>query len=157
MFSKTKSSPSSAIVSDQNASSKKGMPSLIAADLNVLGNIVCEGMIDIDGSIEGNVRAKHLTIRKNGRVKGDVVAEIVHVYGEVHGLIRARMVQLFSSCHVEGIIMYESLSIEDGAFVDGKFKRSDRMDVNEHREEEGILEIPSSSGLKVVENLRLIN
>lgn len=105
---------------------KKNPPTIIAADVNLLGNLISEGVMDIDGRIEGNVRCKSLTIRKNGVIKGDVLADVVHIYGRVEGLIKARDVHLFASCHVEGTIMHESLTIEDGAFVDGQFKRADK-------------------------------
>lgn len=103
---------------------KNNPPTIIAADVNMLGNVISEGSMDIDGRIEGNVRCKAVTIRKNGVIKGDVFADIVQVYGRIEGVIKARDVQLFSSCHVEGVIMHESLTIEDGAFVDGQFKRA---------------------------------
>jgi cytoskeletal protein CcmA (bactofilin family) len=41
----------------------------------------------------------------------------------VRGLIRATSVHLYSSCRVEGVIMHQSLTVEDGAFIDAKFKR----------------------------------
>jgi cytoskeletal protein CcmA (bactofilin family) len=103
---------------------RKNPPTIIAADVNLLGNVISEGTMDIDGRIEGNVRCKSLTIRKNGVIKGDVFADAVHVYGRVEGVIKSKDVHLYASCHVEGVIMHESLTIEDGAFVDGQFKRA---------------------------------
>ncbi|MEJ0009310.1 MAG: polymer-forming cytoskeletal protein [Alphaproteobacteria bacterium] len=47
--------------------------------MNVLGNIISEGMLDIDGKIDGNVRCHTVSIRENGQVRGDVIAEIVYV------------------------------------------------------------------------------
>ncbi len=129
---------------------KKHPPTIIAADVNMLGNIISEGVLDIDGKIEGNLKCKCVTIRKNGRIKGDILAEEVHVFGEVQGLIKAREVHLFASCHVEGVIMHEALTIEDGAFVDGQFKRRDRM----RPEDEDADDV---AGIEVFRNLKLIN
>ncbi len=106
---------------------KKPQVSVIAADVNFLGNIVSDGTIDLDGQMDGNVRCKVFTLRKNGRLNGDVTADIIHVFGKVVGTIRASEVNLYTSCHVEGLIMHESLTIEDGAFVDGQFKRADNV------------------------------
>jgi cytoskeletal protein CcmA (bactofilin family) len=106
-----------------NNAPKKPVPSVISSELHILGNLISEGHVDIDGSVEGNVKAEQATIRPNGKVAGDVVAESVHVYGEVRGLIRATSVHLYSSCRVEGVIMHQSLTVEDGAFIDAKFKR----------------------------------
>ncbi len=113
---------------------KRGMtPSVIAADMNVLGNVISEGMLDIDGKIEGNVRCHTVSIRENGRVKGDVIAEVVHVYGTVEGLVKATSVMLYASAKVTGTVMHESLTIEDGAFVDGKLKRTDKIFIEDEQ------------------------
>lgn len=102
---------------------KKSVPSIISSDLNILGNLISEGLIDIDGSVEGNIKADQVTVRGNGKVRGDIAANVVHMYGEVQGVIRASSVYLYSSCRIEGIVVHQSLSVEDGAFIDGKLKR----------------------------------
>jgi cytoskeletal protein CcmA (bactofilin family) len=111
--------------------SGSGIPSIISSDLKVLGNIVSDGVVDIDGIVEGNVKCHTATVRKNGHIKGDVVAEVVHVYGRIQGLIKARNVQFFKGCRAEGVIMHESITIEDGAFVDGRFKRTEHLSLDE--------------------------
>ncbi|OYW13783.1 MAG: hypothetical protein B7X02_01435, partial [Rhodospirillales bacterium 12-54-5] len=107
---------------------KKGInPSVLAADLHILGNLVSDGVVDIDGQIDGNIKAHTISIRSNGCVRGDVEAEIVQVYGAVEGTIRGKTVILYSTAKVVGVIMHEALTIEDGAFVDGKCKRTDKV------------------------------
>ena len=106
-----------------NNVAKKPVPSVISSELHILGNLISDGHIDIDGSVEGNVKAVQASIRANGKVTGDVMAETVHIYGEIRGLIRAASVHLYSTCRVEGVIMHHSLTVEDGAFIDAKFKR----------------------------------
>lgn len=106
---------------------RKSPPSVISADVNILGNIISDGVLDIDGRVDGNIKCRSATIRRNGRIMGDIVAESVQVFGEVVGTIKAQEVSLFATCRVEGVIMHESLTIEDGAFVDGQFKRMDKV------------------------------
>lgn len=146
-----------------------GVPSVISEDMQVLGNIISHGMLDIDGQIEGNVKCHTATIRPNGRVRGDMQAEEVHVHGQVEGIIKANTVCLYASARVQGTIMHESLSIEDGAFVDGKFKRTDKIFI-EYDEQQALAETPQFEGtiesdnpepqtqeeLQMLENLRLI-
>ena len=123
--SNSKSQPASAL-------GKRGVtPSVIAADMCVLGNIISDGMLDIDGKIEGNVRTHTVSIRENGKVKGDVIAEVVHVYGTIEGLVKAKAVMLYGTARVTGTVMHESLMIEDGAFIDGKLKRTDKVFVED--------------------------
>lgn len=151
---------------------KKGMqPSVIAADLNVLGNIISDGVLDIDGKIHGNVRCHTVSLRPNGKVIGDIHAEIVHVYGAIEGVIKAKAVMLYSTAKVVGTIMHESLSIEDGAFVDGKFKRTDKVFIDDDGQPAAQALLPSfdqadfeqdndepssEAEIKILENLRLV-
>ena len=108
-----------------------GIPSILSADMTVTGDIVSEGLVDIDGKINGNVRCQTVSIRKHGVIKGDVVADNVHVYGTVQGMIKAKSVQFFKGCRVEGTIVHETLAIEDGALVDGRFKRVEKLELDE--------------------------
>lgn len=104
------------------------VPSVISADMHLIGNVISpEGALDIDGQINGNVRCHTVSLRENGKVVGDIIAEQIYIYGIVEGTVKARSVTLYASARVTGSIMHEALSIEDGAFVDGKFKRTDRI------------------------------
>jgi cytoskeletal protein CcmA (bactofilin family) len=127
---------------------RKQPPTVIAADVNLLGNIISEGTLDIDGRVEGNIKCKGISIRKNGAIIGDIISDSIHVYGRVKGLIKAKDVHLYASAHVEGVIMHESLSIEDGAFVDGQFKRT------ENTKEEAAI---SEAEMDILQNLKLIS
>lgn len=134
-------------------------PSLITQDMHIIGNIISDGNVDFDGTLQGNIRCATLTLRNGGFIKGEIVADTILVYGKVKGLIRAKNVQLFNGCNVEGIIMHETIAIEDGAFVDGKFKRTDKMQPeDEDSGGAGVFEFDASSQVEinVLENIRLI-
>ena len=138
---------------------KEALPSIVAKDVNILGNIISDGNIDFDGTLNGNIRCAVLTIRGNGHVKGEVVANDVLVYGVVRGLIRAKNVQLFANCNVEGIIMHETIAIEDGAIVDGKFKRTNKVQTSddENTDTDFVFEDGSASTESgILDNIRLI-
>lgn len=134
------------------ATSKKGIPSVISSGTHILGNVISDGVVDIDGSVEGNVRAEQATVRANGKISGDIIANTVHVYGEVRGLIKAHAVHLYSSAHVTGVIVHYSLTVEDGAFIDAKFKRisevSDYKDdsIDSGSDNDGLIESAPSFG-----------
>jgi cytoskeletal protein CcmA (bactofilin family) len=103
-------------------------------------------------------------------VNGEIHADNVQVYGRVKGLIKAKTVQLHSTCCVEGIIMHEAISIEDGAIIDGKIKRTNKassssgaMPLEEEYEEYGEYSDPgvgsgggNSDPHKMMENIRLL-
>ncbi|MFP4519489.1 MAG: polymer-forming cytoskeletal protein [Oceanicaulis sp.] len=103
---------------------KSKAPSILSADLTVTGSIVCEGEVQLDGVVEGDVRAGSLTIGEEATVKGEVVCETVVIRGRVEGSVRARQVQLTSTARVEGDVIHASLAIESGAYFDGHCKRS---------------------------------
>lgn len=128
---------------------------IIGKDVNILGNIVSDGNVDFSGTLDGNIRCETLTLREECSVKGEIVATTVLVYGKVRGLIRAKSVHLFATANIEGVIMHESIKIEDGAFVDAKFKRTDKVRTKEESEF-SFDETGDVVESKVLDNLRLI-
>lgn len=98
-------------------------PSIISRDLNIVGDLNSEGEIQIDGSVNGDIRTKALVIGETAIVNGEIVADAVRVLGSVNGQIKAKVVKLAASAHVVGDILHEDLSIETGAFLEGHCKR----------------------------------
>lgn len=100
--------------------------SLLSEDLTVEGNVVCDGEVQIDGVVRGDVRVSRLTIGETGHVEGQVFSEAVEVRGRVIGSITAKQVRLYGTAYVDGDITHEQLAIENGAFFQGrslKFQR----------------------------------
>lgn len=109
------------------AGRSEDVPSIIAPDLRIAGNMTCVGSIEIEGEIEGNVTCGQVTIRRTGSVKGDVIADDIHVDGEINGLVKGKTVRLTESGRVTGVIVYETLSIKDGAYIDGQCKSAENL------------------------------
>ena len=101
----------------------KVAPSILSQDLNVSGQIVSSGDVQIEGVLEGDLRSHAVTIGEKARVTGEISGELVTVRGFVKGTIRARQVHLCASCHVVGDIYHEALAIETGAHLDGVVRR----------------------------------
>jgi cytoskeletal protein CcmA (bactofilin family) len=102
-----------------------GNPSVISAELIVRGTLVSAGDVQIDGKVDGDIRAAGLVIGEKAIVVGDVFAEEAVVRGRVEGSIRARRVQLCATCHVEGNILHEAFAVEQGAFFEGNCRHTD--------------------------------
>ena len=136
-------------------------PSIISSDMNIMGSLITDGSVDVGGRIQGDIKAHHVTVRAGGKVHGDITADIAQIYGHVKGVVRAREVHLYDDCHVDGTILHEVLSIEDGAFVDGKFKRTDKImpqDMLLENAENNVVEHnETAENISVMENLRLIS
>src|SRR5215470_5660363 len=104
---------------------RNGVPSIISADLIVRGTLFSAGDVQIDGKVDGDIRAGGLVIGEKAIIVGDVYAEEAVVRGRVEGSISARKVQLCATCRVEGNILHEALSVEIGAFFEGNCRHSD--------------------------------
>ena len=108
---------------------RRGPPkvaSLLSADLTIEGSIIGEGELQIDGVVKGDVRVGRLTVGETGHVEGGVYAEAVEVRGRVVGAITSKQVRLYGTSYVDGDITHEQLSMEAGAFFQGrslKFQR----------------------------------
>jgi cytoskeletal protein CcmA (bactofilin family) len=103
----------------------KMVPSIIGEDLKITGNVTSKGEIQVDGEIEGDIRCSSLLLGEKSRVTGGVAAEDVVVRGRIVGSIRGSRITLQAQSHVEGDIFHESLAIEQGAYFEGKSRRSD--------------------------------
>lgn len=99
--------------------------SLIGSDLSIIGNVICQGSVRLEGKIEGDMRCATLIVGETASVTGTIVAEDVAVYGRVAGTVRGRRVNLYSSAHVEGDIFHQGIGIEMGTHYDGRLKWSD--------------------------------
>ena len=100
-------------------------PSILSADLLVKGNLLSTNDVKVEGKIEGDIRARLLTIGENAKVNGHMVAEEVVVDGRVIGEVRGLRVRLNSTSRVEGNIIHETISIESGAHFEGQVKRQE--------------------------------
>ena len=104
---------------------RNGVPSIISADLIVRGTLFSAGDVQVDGKVDGDIRAGGLVIGDKAVIAGDVYAEEAVIRGRVEGSISARKVQLCATCHVEGNILHEALSVEIGAYFEGNCRHSD--------------------------------
>ncbi|MEM6887141.1 MAG: polymer-forming cytoskeletal protein [Pseudomonadota bacterium] len=99
--------------------------SVLSADLHVTGNMKTSGDIQVEGTVEGDIRAHLLTIGESATIKGEVVADDVVVNGRIVGRVRGLKVRLTSSARVEGDIIHKTIAIESGAHFEGSVQRQD--------------------------------
>src|SRR5215475_10657195 len=99
--------------------------SVIGADLSITGNLESKGEVQIEGEIQGDVHAQRIVIGERARIIGALIAEEVVVRGSVQGSIRGNAVTFQSSSRIEGDVFHKSLAIEQGAYFEGKSRRSE--------------------------------
>ena len=98
---------------------KTTLPTIINHKTHLKGKISCEGELQIDGKINGDVTAQSLTITKNGYVKGNVKTEYLYIYGQIIGHVDAHHVHMFPHSFIEGEITHDKITIEPDAFING--------------------------------------
>jgi cytoskeletal protein CcmA (bactofilin family) len=86
----------------------KSGPSILSADLTVVGNMRTSGDIQVEGTVEG-----------------EIVADDIVVNGRVIGRVRGLKVRLTSSARVEGDIIHKTIAIESGAHFEGSVQRQE--------------------------------
>ncbi len=125
--SKTSETPASRPSSDFTPSTPKAKPpaSTLSADLVVTGNMKTTGDIQVEGTVEGDIRAHLLTVGESATVKGEVVADDVVVNGRIVGRVRGLKVRLTSTARVEGDIIHKTIAIESGAHFEGSVQRQE--------------------------------
>ena len=130
MFNKTNSSSSSASSTPETPTKKSSstarnnaVPSILGNDLIITGDIKTDGDIQIDGRLDGNIKAGKVTIGESGAVNGKITAAAVHVRGKITGKVNAISVDLAETANVQADLVQDQLMIANGAFFDGKCTR----------------------------------
>ena len=100
---------------DAKPARSNAMPSIIAENLNIEGNLFSEG----------EIQAKTLTVGQNALITGDINAGTLVIRGGVNGNLKGEEITVTSSATVKGDIVHASLSIEPGAKIDGHLKHSE--------------------------------
>ncbi|WP_027259077.1 MULTISPECIES: bactofilin family protein [Leisingera] len=114
-------------VSDYKASAPKAKPaaSLLSSDLHITGNVKTTGDIQVEGTVEGDIRAHLLTVGETATIKGEVTADDVVINGRIVGRVRGLKVRLTATARVEGDIIHKTIAIESGAHFEGSVQRQD--------------------------------
>jgi cytoskeletal protein CcmA (bactofilin family) len=98
----------------------KNRGTVIAKGLKIVGTVTAEGLVEVNGRVDGELHCTSLVISRGAHVAGTIAAGRVVVDGNVEGPIQGGDVILKSKAHVVGDIHHQSLSIESGAFFDGR-------------------------------------
>ena len=105
--------------------------SLIGEGLNIEGDLLCKGKIEVAGIMNGNVKAEGLKVFETGSIIGGVKAGRFEAFGFIEGEIYADDIIIGKTATIKGDIFFkESLKIDEGADVDGYIKRLSQPNQN---------------------------
>lgn len=103
----------------------KPAASVLSSDLTITGNLRTTGDVQVEGTVEGDIRAHLLTVGESATIRGEIVADDIVVNGRVIGRVRGLKVRLTSTARVEGDIIHKTIAIESGAHFEGSVQRQD--------------------------------
>ena len=95
------------------------IPSIISDGTEFKGNVKSCAEIQIDGGLNGNVKADKVLIGINGNVRGNITANFLRICGKIEGEIKAETVQIVKTGSVKGNLYKKTISIEPGAKLIG--------------------------------------
>jgi cytoskeletal protein CcmA (bactofilin family) len=109
-----------------NRANVPGGRTVLASDIRLSGDLSSAGTVEILGEVTGDISAQTLIVGAEGQVKGSVRAETVEVRGHLEGKVSCLSFTLRSSAIVAAEVNYDTLMIESGAQIDGRFAHAKR-------------------------------
>lgn len=95
--------------------------SVIGPDVTIRGDIEASADLHVDGRVVGDVACASLVQGEKSLIEGAITAERARLSGQVKGTISARELVVLKTARIEGDVTYETLTIEQGAAVNGRF------------------------------------
>ena len=132
MFSKSKPSPDTVPTLPQrnnNVRNNSGHTfSIIAADVEIVGNLSARVDLHIDGKVQGDVTCGNLVQGEGSIIAGKITAESAKLSGHVEGSIEANDLVIEATARIMGDVVYSNLTIAPGGQIDGKFRHKSSTD-----------------------------
>lgn len=101
--------------------------SIIAPGMRVVGELQTDGVVKVEGVVEGSIRAKQqVLVAKEGTVEGDIHTKEAVVGGKVIGAIFAdQRVEVQNTSMIEGDITTQRIVVHEGGEVNGHVRMAD--------------------------------
>lgn len=111
------------------ALSGEGALSIIAAGMTVTGDIESNGVVKVEGRVEGSIRtARQVLIGRQGHVKGDIETPEAVIGGTVEGTITAtERVEVQATAMVTGDVHTKTIVILEGGRINGSVRMEETV------------------------------
>lgn len=98
---------------------------VISAEVCFEGNIATAGQIYIYGEVLGNINAPGglIKVMRHGRVQGNITSRELIIDGQVLGECHSDIIDIYEHGHVEGTLVYYSLSVKKGGGFTGQAEK----------------------------------
>jgi len=107
--------------------------SIIGSGMRVVGDITADGVVKIEGTVIGTVRAgRQVLVAKGGEVEGDVITREAIIGGEVRGTVVAgERVEIQTASVVHGDITSKRLLVHEGGEINGVIRMGEGASAEE--------------------------
>ena len=121
--------------------------SIIAAGMKITGDIDTDGVIKIEGQVDGAIRAgRQVLIERQGHVHGDIHTREAILGGSVEGIITAsERIEVQGTATVLGDIHTRAIAVVEGGRINGTIRISDSSDSNHRVPETSFHSVATSS------------
>ena len=95
---------------------------LIGEQCYIIGSLNGNGLLKIDGSIDGDLLCEDdVILGASGHIKGNMVCNNAYIHGIIHGNVSCKNTLAIENCgKVKGDILVKKLVICEGGILDGK-------------------------------------
>lgn len=95
--------------------------SVVSAECYFQGTLSVQGSLRVDGTLEGSVdNARHVIVGTDGKIVGDVTAQIVVCGGVIEGNVCADMLEVLAAASIKGDIRAKKMIVEEGGRIAGQ-------------------------------------
>ena len=100
------------------------VPTIIAENTAIKGNMNSSGVLQVDGTVDGDVTCDELIIGVKGAIAGTVRAQSMHLYGTLQGQAFVDSLFIAQTAKLVGDVSHKTIAIEPGAYVEGRCIRN---------------------------------
>ena len=89
--------------------------SVIGTEMQINGNIKCNGNLVLKGKVKGNIECENMSISAEGNLKGNIKAFQCIIGGNFEGDVFADSLAIESHASIKGNMHYNNLRAQPGA------------------------------------------
>jgi len=94
--------------------------SVIGTEMQINGNIKCQGSLVIKGTVKGNIECDEIRLASEGELKGSIKSKDSEISGKFEGNIFSDTISIGSTAKIKGQINYNKLQADSGAKLEAE-------------------------------------
>lgn len=128
---------------NQEKSTHIGFDTVLGATTDLEGTLKSEGNIRLDGAFSGKLDITgNVLVGETAQISADIEARNISIAGTVRGNVTGNKVQILRTGRIWGDIQAQSLTTEEGAFIEGNIAMYSSPPPTVGEDGEEVTEIP---------------